>query len=206
MKYYVEDSSGRRFSETQFDEYDSKKAGQRCVEITLWGRRRIPWVGLTLTCELESNEAFVSGTGPTPSVCKGQSVLWNPLPSLCRNAVATYRVQIIKPAGVGPAIGSHRIDEEGRVLRLCRLFSFVLRQKTRSRIFQPTFEELKEDYALMPQLKCGKWERRWIGVCFVWRGFWMVLDCARIGAMDRTVSSIAKFGGITFRNWWSKHG
>lgn len=90
-----------------------------------------------------------------------------------------------------------------RMLHFCELFAFVLTHKTRREVFEPFFEEMKQDYLVMRALVITSLGRKWLNFCFGWRTFWMVLDCLRVGFASKSVGVVMKFVPPSWRSWWS---
>jgi len=83
--------------------------------------------------------------------------------------------------------------------RFWGLFSFVLCHETRERVFEPAYQDLLEDFAVAKRER-GRWARRWICFAFGVRTMFMVIDCIRVGNlnrlgrfMDRLIRYVAQF-------------
>jgi hypothetical protein len=61
--------------------------------------------------------------------------------------------------------------------RWWELFAFVLSHSVRERVYQPMYEELKEDYIRAAELWDGWFSRRWLTFCFGLRSLKLVAQC-----------------------------
>lgn len=66
-----------------------------------------------------------------------------------------------------------------RFLQFWELFRFALSRKVREKVFEPLFEEFKEDF-LLAQSYTGKWETRWIKFWFTCKTAAMIVGCFRV--------------------------
>jgi hypothetical protein len=60
------------------------------------------------------------------------------------------------------------------------MFSYILTDPTRQRVFEPRFNELVADYLELRRESLNTWERRWLSFAFTFRTLMMVLDCLRV--------------------------
>jgi hypothetical protein len=72
------------------------------------------------------------------------------------------------------------------------LFPFVLAHKLRADVYEPAYEELREDFVRAQQYK-GTWEKRWIVFAFTVRTVLLVLECLRVAAGERVMRAL---GGL----------
>jgi hypothetical protein len=75
-------------------------------------------------------------------------------------------------------------------------FRFLLPNKVRKAIYEPSIEELKEDYILAQAELTGTWGRRWMVVCFtirtinvVWQSLWACFS-------DKTRRALITIAGV----------
>jgi hypothetical protein len=85
--------------------------------------------------------------------------------------------------------------------RLWELLSFLLPRNTRERVFEPCRNELLEDFQRAKKYK-GKWESRWLRICFTLRTVLLVLDCWRAMIADKALSFFFKGVPESIKRWW----
>jgi hypothetical protein len=107
--------------------------------------------------------------------------------------------ELLTPAHCEP----HNPDspKPGSWPRWWRLFSFVLPRSTRDRVFEPSFQELMEDYLATRGAYRTKWARRWLKFCFTLRTALMVGSCLRAWITDRGVAALLWFLPGPVREW-----
>jgi len=75
--------------------------------------------------------------------------------------------------------------------RLWELFGYLLRRKTRVRIFQPAFHDLLADYfetrAKRFQTPVAKW---WLNFCFTFRTIGLVIECFRVTFLGGLIATL----------------
>jgi two-component system, NtrC family, sensor kinase len=87
-----------------------------------------------------------------------------------------------------------------RYPRLWRFFSLVLPPETRTRVFEPSFQELLADY-IVARTQCRtKWGLHWLTVCFTCRTILMVIQCLRAMLADRFFRWVSNLVSDTHRN------
>ena len=69
--------------------------------------------------------------------------------------------------------------------RMWKLFSFILGERTRARVFEPAHEDMLEQYYLAKRSYRTKFARFWLAIAFTVRTLVMVVECARTSAVDR---------------------
>ncbi len=89
---------------------------------------------------------------------------------------------------------NHQIDL--RFPCFWKLFSFILGEKTRTRVFEPAHEDMLEQYYRAKRTYRTKPARLWLAIAFTVRTIVMVLECLRASAIDRA------FGWV--QNVWGK--
>ena len=80
-------------------------------------------------------------------------------------------------------------------------FSYLLPRKTRERVFEPAYQDLFADH-LETRRKRGKWFRRWLTFCFVFRTVLMVGDCFRALLADRGLRFLTSLLPEPLKRWW----
>lgn len=68
-------------------------------------------------------------------------------------------------------------------LRRLELFAFLLPRPTRERVFDPSFNDLCQDY-LLARRKRGVWARRWLAIAMVFQAALLLIACMRALLMD----------------------
>ncbi|MCB9953030.1 MAG: hypothetical protein H6824_18805 [Planctomycetaceae bacterium] len=103
---------------------------------------------------------------------------WEKFPGIWRSLFTRAPQGEINSASIG--------QDESRTSQLakpvdCReiwkLFSYCLPRETRERVFEPEYEDMCWRYIEAYKSHSGKWERRWLTVCFTVRTIWMVCQC-----------------------------
>ncbi len=87
------------------------------------------------------------------------------------------------------------------LLRLWKLFSFILSRRTRERVFEPAYQDMLADHLESKKYRT-KWARRWLTFCFALRTVLMVGDCLRAVAADKALIALARMIPEPLRRWW----
>lgn len=105
---------------------------------------------------------------------------------------------------------NNKVTETG-LPRFWELFPIILPRSIRERVYEPAYEELKEDYMRVRNRYRTPWAKRWVKFAFTVRTVYMVGQCftAMSGSWGRR--SIIAFvawllGGLavdTFRQWYA---
>lgn len=77
------------------------------------------------------------------------------------------------------------------VIHAWQLFSFLLSQKIRERVFEPAFEDALQQYvrSRLPEFQ-SKWQQRWITACFVVKSILLVFDSCRVASIAATLGAL----------------
>ena len=86
--------------------------------------------------------------------------------------------------------------------RRLNLFRFILDKRTRERIFEPAYEDLKQQFAWTRQYN-GKWEKRWLSFCFEFRAFVLVLESCRVMLLSAALKPFIRLIPNAISRWWS---
>jgi hypothetical protein len=65
------------------------------------------------------------------------------------------------------------------------LFPFILPRRLREQVYEPSYQELLEDYHVARRSYRTKWARRWLTFCFTLRTLVLVAQCFGALLSDR---------------------
>lgn len=88
------------------------------------------------------------------------------------------------------------------VTRNLDLLGYALPRKLRTRVYEPTCEELKEEYALCRRKYRTKWARRWLSCCFGFRTLLLIAGCYRALVTDTALQVLLKLVPEPIKRWW----
>jgi hypothetical protein len=80
---------------------------------------------------------------------------------------------------------------------LWHYLGFVLPRSLRLRVYEPSHQELLQDYLNVSRIRT-KWVRRWLALCFTIRTVITIVDCLRVWWVEQ----IAKLIPAQLRAWW----
>ena len=71
------------------------------------------------------------------------------------------------PASANPRLSKGvRCVRPAHIYRFWELSAWILPPETRRRVFEPAFEDLKQEHSKARKKYRGKWQRRWLWFCF----------------------------------------
>lgn len=76
-----------------------------------------------------------------------------------------------------------------------QLFSLLLPRKVRTEIYDPAYNDMLVDHLLALKKYRGKWVRLYLLFAFGIRTIFMITDCVRVSAQDKTFQLIKSFFG-----------
>ena len=97
---------------------------------------------------------------------------------------------------------AEKAKPQPQLLRTWELFSFCLSRKTKRDVFEPLFNELKENYLLAQRFR-GVWAKRWLKFCFTLKTITMVCGCLRVTISSKLARLLLSFVPESVRKLFS---